>query len=139
MVLKPEALRARILKLEEVVAGLVELADTTPGAGVRDAWAVERGLQLAAEIAFDTGNHILSAHFGVSATDYEDILEQLARRTVISAELRERLRGLGGFRNLLVHHYLRLDPGRVRDRLRAAPDDFTDFAREIARWLDSLA
>jgi len=34
--------------------------------------------QLAAEILLDTGNHILSAHFGESARDYEDVITQLA-------------------------------------------------------------
>ena len=48
-----------------------------------------RGLQLGAEILFDVGNHILSAHFGVSATDYEDIIVQLGSHGVIDASLRE--------------------------------------------------
>jgi len=137
VVLKPEALRARLLKLEEVIAGLVELADAQPHAGIRETWAVERGLHLAAEVVFDIGNHVLSAQFGVSATDYEDILEQMARKAVISGALRARLQGLGGFRNLLVHNYLRLDPQRVREKLTTAEADFTDFALEIRRWLES--
>jgi len=43
---------------------------TATSADPRDAWARERGLQLGAEIVLDVGNHILSAHFGVSAQDY---------------------------------------------------------------------
>jgi uncharacterized protein YutE (UPF0331/DUF86 family) len=46
----------------------------------------------------------------VSAQDYEDILRQLGAGRVISSSLREELAGLGGFRNILVHGYLRLDP-----------------------------
>ncbi|MBI1818212.1 MAG: DUF86 domain-containing protein [Deltaproteobacteria bacterium] len=60
-------------------------------------------LQLGAEIIFDIGNHILSAYFGTSAQDYEDILPQLATRGVIPEALHQRLKGLGGFRNILVH------------------------------------
>jgi len=138
VVLKPEALRARLLRLEEVVSRLDELRATGPGGDFRDAWAVERGLQVAAEITFDVGNHILSARFGVSAANYEDILSGLARHQVLSTELRQRLDGLGGFRNLLVHDYLRLDPDRVRERLQRAPTDFSDFAREVGSWLDSV-
>jgi len=141
VVLRPEALRERILKLEEVVSRLEDLNRTATSAlrtNFRDAWAAERGLQLAAEAAFDIGNHILSAHFGVSANDYEDIIAQLAAHGVLDDDLRTRLKGLGGFRNILVHGYLRLDPDRVADALRRAPLDFTDFARAVRHWLASV-
>lgn len=139
MVLKPEAVRARLLKLEEVISRLEELQSADPAGDFRDAWAVERGLQLASEVVFDIGNHILSAHFGVSAQDYEDILEQLSTRAVIPAELRQQLKGLGGFRNILVHDYLRLDPTAIEEKLRQAPNDFSALAAAIRAWLDSLS
>ncbi len=142
MVLRPEAIRERLLRLEEVVSRLEELGRPDPLAprgGFRDTWAAERGLQLAAEIAFDVGNHILSAHFGVSAKDYEDIVAQLGAVGVIDPSLRERLKGLGGFRNILVHGYLRVDPDRVREALGAAPGQFADFAAAVRQWLGSIA
>jgi uncharacterized protein YutE (UPF0331/DUF86 family) len=101
----------------------------------RDAWVAERGLQLGAEVIFDIGNHVLSAHFGVSPKDYEDIIAQLAAHSVIDEPLRTRLKGLGGFRNVLVHGYLRVDPDRVADYLAKAPADFSDFARQVRDWL----
>src|SRR2546427_12684636 len=121
MVLRPEAVRERLLRLEEVISRLEELRRLDARAlreGFRDAWARERGLQLGAEIILDVGNHILSAHFGVSAQDYEDIISQLGARGVLEPELRARLKGLGGFRNVLVHGYLRLGPARVRPDLQ---------------------
>jgi uncharacterized protein YutE (UPF0331/DUF86 family) len=107
-----------------------------PRRDFRQAWLAERGLQLAAEIALDIGNHILSAHFGVSASDYEDVLTQLAACSVIDADLRERFRGLGGFRNLLVHGYLKLDANRVAEMLAEAPERFSVLARVIRAWLE---
>lgn len=140
MVLRPEAVRERLLRLEEVLSHLEELQreGIDPRGDFRQAWLAERGLQLAAEIALDVGNHILSAHFGVSASDYEDVLTQLARCGVIDPELRERFRGLGGFRNLLVHGYLRLDPNRVAEVLADAPERFSALARAIRAWLPSV-
>lgn len=142
MVLRAEAIRERLLKLEQVVSRLQQLS----ALGQRDlredfrsAWTVERGLQLAAEIVFDTGNHILSAHFAVTAQDYEDILTQLAAQRVLDPALRERLRGLGGFRNILVHGYLTLDADRVADVLSRAPSDFSDFIGAVRRWLSTVA
>ncbi|MFN8642539.1 MAG: HepT-like ribonuclease domain-containing protein [Candidatus Binatia bacterium] len=98
---------------------------TSPGsrplrrASATSGWR-SRGSQLGAEAVLDIGNHILSACFGVSArlVDHEDLVAQLFERCgVIDHALRERLRGLGGFRNILVHDYLRLDPERVRSFL----------------------
>jgi uncharacterized protein YutE (UPF0331/DUF86 family) len=136
VVLRPDAVRERLLRLEEVTSRLeaLRLPDSA-GSDFRDAWAVERGLQLGAEILFDVGNHILSAHFGISAKDYEDIVVQLAAAGVIDGSLREQLKGLGGFRNVLVHGYLRLDPDRIREALARAPRQFSAFALAIRRWL----
>ena len=141
MVLRPEAVRQRLLKLEQAISRLEELGRgdrTLLRTNFREAWAAERGLQLAAEILLDTGNHILSAHFGESARDYEDVITQLAAHSVISEQLRARLKGLGGFRNVLVHGYLDLDPDRVADHLLKAPADFSEFLRAIRVWLANV-
>ena len=141
MVLRPDAVRERLLKLEEVISHLEEIGRLDPATmrlNVRDAWAAERGLQLGAEVIFDIGNHVLSAHFGVSPKDYEDIIAQLAACGVIDDVLRQRLRGLGGFRNILVHGYLRVDPDRVAEMLARAPRDFSAFAHALRHWLERL-
>jgi uncharacterized protein YutE (UPF0331/DUF86 family) len=138
LVLRPDAVRERLKKLEEVIAHLRELGSPEGldlAGDYRDAWVAERGLQLAAEIAFDVGNHILSAHFGTSSTDYEDIIKQLADRGVLSRDLSDRFKGLGGFRNVLVHGYLRIDSRRVAEALARAPEDFSHFSEQIGRWL----
>ena len=142
MVLRPDAIRERLLRLEDVSSRLEELGrldGTQLRESFRDAWAVERGLQLAAEIVFDIGNHILSAHFGKSAQDYEDIVAPLGGVGVISATTLERLKGLGGFRNILVHGYIRIDPDHVIAHLRDAPARFSEFNRDVRRWLISVA
>ena len=141
MVLRPEALRERLLKLEEVISKLQEIGRLDPAAlrmNFREAWGAERGLQVGAEAIFDIGNHLLSAHFGVSPKDYEDIIVQLAAHSVIDEPLRTRLKGLGGFRNILVLGYLRVDPDRVADVLSKAPADFSEFAVAVRRWLGQV-
>jgi len=86
----------------------------------------------------DIGNHILASHFGVSAREYEEIARGLGQRGVLSRELVERLRGLGGFRNLLAHGYMEVDPDKVYDALQRSVADFTDFQREVDGWLATL-
>jgi uncharacterized protein YutE (UPF0331/DUF86 family) len=134
--------RERLLKLEEVISNLESTGTLDANAlrsNFRHAWTAERGLQLGAEAILDVGNHILSAHFGVTAKDYEDIITQLAARAVIDDALREKLKGLGGFRNVLVHGYLRIDPVRVAEHLARAPAHFSEFARQIRGWLSRVA
>ena len=142
MVLRAESVRQRLLRLEETVSGLetvLAARRASPAVGLLDGWAAERGLQIGAETILDIGNHILTAHFGVSPQDYEDIITQLGAQGVIDADLQGRLKGLGGFRNVLVHGYLRIDPARVDAALQRAPVDFRDFARAAQRWLESVA
>lgn len=139
MVLRLDSVRARLAKLEEIITRLSELSAGGVGeTDFRQNWAVERGLQLGSEVLLDLGHHILVAHFGIAPADYGDVLQQLARAGVISDTLRLRLKGLAGFRNLLVHDYLRLDPQRVAEVLAAAPSDFNAFALAVRRFLESL-
>jgi uncharacterized protein YutE (UPF0331/DUF86 family) len=137
--LRVDAVEVRLLRLESVISELMRLGQTAPEQFRREAssmWSVERGLQLGAEILLDVGNHILVAEYGVSSSEYRDIFKRLAERQVISLSLANRLGGLAGFRNILVHDYLDLDPERVLENLRRAPQDFSEFAREIRDWLE---
>jgi len=139
VVLRIEALRERLAKLEEVVTRLREVARVGREDFERDyrhAWLAERGLELGAQAILDIGNHILAGEFGESALEYEEIVRRLGQRGVLSSALTKRLRGLGGFRNILVHGYLRIDPEKVYDALQRSAADFTDFEAEILAWLD---
>lgn len=62
-------------------------------------------------------------------------MKRRAARGVLSGALGERLRGLGGLRNVLVHRHLEIDPGRVHDHLEKALRDFSDFIAEIETYL----
>jgi uncharacterized protein YutE (UPF0331/DUF86 family) len=102
VVVREEALAERLALLRSTVVRLRaaagrELDDDW------DEWALERGLQLAAQALFDVGNHVLAGAFGVRPRDYAEVPPELARKGVITDALARRLEGLAGFRNLLVH------------------------------------
>lgn len=139
MTLRPQVVRERLRKLGEVVENLRRVRDVEREefvASFRHYWLAERGLHLAAEAVFDIGNHVLSGHFNVHATDYENVLQRLAEQGVLSEELREAMRGLGGFRNVLVHAYLEVDEARVYDALQEELPVFDRFAEEIVAFLE---
>jgi uncharacterized protein YutE (UPF0331/DUF86 family) len=137
--LRPSAIRERLRKLREILTNLRELRKVPREefvASYRHYWLAERGLHLAAEAVFDAGNHILSGSFNAHPSDYEDVVEKLAVHKVISWDLRERLRGLGGFRNILVHAYLDIDEGRVYETLRDELEAFELLARDLEAFLE---
>ena len=138
MTLRPRALEARLRRLKEVARRLRryrERGSHRLGEDEDLAWLVERGLHLGCEIVLDTANHVLAGAFGRSSETYEHVLDALAAEAVLSPQLRADLRGLGGFRNVLVHDYLELDPARVAAALERAPEQFDSFANEVHAWL----
>ncbi|QAA76360.1 MAG: hypothetical protein BIP78_0594 [Candidatus Bipolaricaulis sibiricus] len=132
----------RLTKLDGVVAKLAQRADMTRDAYRADTdaqWIIERGLEIGSSIVLDIGNHILAGAFQISVDEYEQIIERLREKDVISAGLHAELRGLGGFRNVLVHAYAKLDPELVYEHYRKALRTFPRFIGEIERWLSSRA
>ncbi len=140
MVLRVDAIEVRLQRLEQVISGLERLGQIDSKELLEDTqkmWSVERGLQLGAEILFDVGSHILVSEFGVSPQEYKEILTRLADRKVVGRKLADGLQGLAGFRNVLVHDYLEVDPEKVLQALTHAPRDFSNFAQEIRTWLEA--
>ncbi len=138
MTLSADRINERLRFLREMVADLEPLRRMPRERLLDDRisiLAAQRGLQLGAEIVFDIVNHILVSVLHRSADDYEDMLVKLDARGVLSQELLRRLTGLGKFRNLLVHAYLRVDPTIVANLVATRLTDFTDFAREIDAFL----
>ncbi len=139
MVFRKESIIERLKKLESVITHLDEKSAKVMKQYRHDLdlqWVVERGLEVASSIIFDIGNHILAGHFKESVEEYEQILHQLAIKKVISNELYESLRGLGGFRNILVHNYLNLDHEIVLEHYKKALELFPRFIAEIHTWLE---
>jgi uncharacterized protein YutE (UPF0331/DUF86 family) len=98
-------------------------------------WAVERGLQLCAQNVLDVATH-LAAGAGRDAPDYASAVDALADLGILPVDFARRFRGVAGFRNVLVHGYLGVDPRRVHELLNAGLDDFVEFARLIESFLE---
>jgi len=139
MVFKKRSVTERLKRLEEVLEKLKKKANVTLEDYQRNTelqWMIERGLELASSAILDIGNHILAGMYGISVDEYEEILEKLCEKAVISAALYQELRGLGGFRNILVHGYLKLNPELVYKHFKKAVSTFPKFIAEIENWLE---
>lgn len=138
MVFKKEIVGERLAFLRETLVELRRHQGISKSDFLSDKtkrWAVEHGLHLAAEAVFDIGNHILVGHFGKRAQNYDRVLRELNLSGVVSDGLVQRFERLGGFRNILVHEYLDVNPEKVFERLQEGLEDFEQFQEEIASWL----
>ncbi len=128
----------RLRKLKEYVEELqpyVRLSLAEYLANKERQRAIERSLQLAAQVCIDIGNYLV-AYYGLQTPDRpENIFAILGREKLITEPLAERMIGLVRFRNILVHGYLVVDPVKVQMALAQDTDLFLEFAQEIEELL----
>lgn len=116
MVYRKESLIKRIEKLKEYCGDIEVYKDLTFEEYIADKkskYAIERLLFLIAENILDFLDHILSANFSILSEGYENILENSYKAGLLDKKMYEEMKGLGGFRNVLAHEYLKLDDGEV--------------------------
>ena len=99
-------------------------------------WTIEHGLQLSIQLIMDMGNHILTAIGENEVEDYTDIIDKLGERKVIPPEFARKIRGMAGFRNILVHEYTDVDLSEVYEVIQNRLEDFEQFAKFIDEYLE---
>ena len=137
MTIRPDVIRRKLLDITTAVAHLRGWLPVTRERLERDQqlrWAVERGLHVAAEGLFDTGAYILTSEFQEAVDEYAQIAVALQARGVLRDATAKRLKGLAGFRNILVHEYARIDLDRIVVGLERL-DDLSAFVEDIEAWL----
>jgi uncharacterized protein YutE (UPF0331/DUF86 family) len=137
--LQREAILARLDTIRHVVDRL-QRHRTTPLdvylADEDEQWIVERGLQRAAEAVLDICGHVAAGLGLRPVEDYTQGVDRLGEAGLLPADFVARFRGIGGFRNVLVHEYLDIDPRRVHEALGHGLDDLLTFAGHIAAYLE---
>lgn len=101
--------------------------------------AIERNLQVAIECVLDIGNHIIAEKGFESPDDNEDIIRILGNEGIVPSDFAESIKGIAGFRNILVHEYTGIDYGLLYNYLVNRLDDFRGFARYISAYLEKEA
>jgi uncharacterized protein YutE (UPF0331/DUF86 family) len=86
--------------------------------------SAERFLQLAIETLNDIGNHIIADDDLGPVQWYSDIPKNLREHGRITSEQHDMWLRMIGFRNLLVHDYLRVDRAKVHAVLQKHLHDF---------------
>ena len=131
--------RARIAKIREYVALLRKIrgmADERRFVGDPLIYGnAERYLQLAIQAVLDVSNHIVADMNLNLPADSKELFDLLARHKIVSVRLSRKLAPMAGFRNLLVHEYLKIDRHRVYRVLQDDLGDFDLFIKAVSKLL----
>jgi uncharacterized protein YutE (UPF0331/DUF86 family) len=138
--LRDTAIRIKLREMTESVDMVKEHLPDSPDL-FRQLGIVKDGIykriEYAVESVFDVCA-ILNAdlHLGVPGTD-ENILDNLVQHEVLAPEMRQNLKAMKGFRNIVVHRYGAIDDTLAFSILKKHIDDFSLFRQEIERFLQS--
>ncbi|HSB78234.1 MAG TPA: DUF86 domain-containing protein [Candidatus Methylomirabilis sp.] len=102
-------------------------------------WAVEHGLQMAAQCVLDICNHVVSDVSGERPANYRELILAAGRLGLLPEGFARRFSGLAGFRNVLIHEYAKVDASEVYRNLRDGLADFDRFADFVRLYLERTA
>ncbi len=128
----------KLSELEEYSGQLKEYANVTIEQYSRD-WkvqrVVERTLQMMIEICVDVAGHIISDRgYRVPAT-YADTFRVLYENGMLNKGLFETMEKIAKFRNIIVHHYDKVDTDIIIGILRRDLNDFSAYKDAIINIL----
>lgn len=95
----------------------------------------ERYFHLAIEVLLDVGKILIVTEKLERPDENQEIFVALNKRGILSDNLTEQLVGIANFRNILVHEYGKIDREIVYSKLQKNLDNFTDFKKEVAKYL----
>jgi uncharacterized protein YutE (UPF0331/DUF86 family) len=129
----------KLAELEEYLRQIKEYANVNVEQYSKD-WRiqriVERTLQMMIESCADIAGHIISDRGYRVPTSYADTFRVLYEKEILTKDLFDTMEKMSKFRNMIVHHYDRIDPEIVVTILRKDLDDFLAFKNLIINLLN---
>jgi uncharacterized protein YutE (UPF0331/DUF86 family) len=131
----------KLAELEQYLLQINEFSDITTAEYSSD-WKtqriVDRTLQMMIETCLDIAGHIISNEGYRVPESYADMFNVLQENAIIPEALLDALNKMAKFRNIVVHHYDKIDPGIVITILRNNLGDFNRFKTAIVTYLKVL-
>ena len=139
MVISREVINTRLKRLEKALQVLQQSNNVPYDELVSNdvlLSAVERNFQIAIECILDIGNHLIAEKGLETPDDNESIIRILGNEGILPHDFAVRMKGVAGFRNVLVHEYTGIDYRLLYDYLVNRLNDFRKFAEYISRHLE---
>lgn len=124
----------KFAELEEYLEQIKEYSDITLEEYSED-WKIqriiERTLQMMIEICVDVASHIISDMGYRVPKSYADTFRVLHEENILEKELFETMENMAKFRNIVVHHYDKVDTAIVVNILKRYLGDFLNYRNAI--------
>jgi len=131
----------KIGKLKEYVGELRKAKDITwekYQKDIRDRAFVERYIHIAIQNVFDIANHIISYQGWKEPDTYREYFSVLASHGVLPDEKVADFQNMASFRNMLVHHYEKIDNEVVFGIFKNKLGDFDLFCEFILKYVKKM-
>ena len=99
--------------------------------------ATERRIQLVIQACMDIASHIV-AQMALEKPKKEnkEVFTILAKHSILTPSIADRLSLMAGMRNILVHDYLEVDTRKIFNVISHDLKDIEEFVVEVQRFLD---
>lgn len=134
-----QVIERHLQNMEEALANLGRYRDLSLEEFEKDLsliWIAEKGLQILIQNLLDIGAHLLASEIRNDWDDYGEIILKLGQHGIIPRDFSEKIQGMAGLRNILIHEYLRVDVSKIYDLLKNPMGDFTDFMSYVQSYLE---
>lgn len=129
-----ETMLNRLKLLEENVNELLEFKKRYTVKDIKTdkpkEWALRYGLLESIQIVIDISCHLTTRYNLGSPATYSECIELLRKYKYIDEPLADRLTGMVGLRNILVHEYISVEAEKLYGLL-SNMDDFKEFANKV--------
>lgn len=136
--LDPDSVQGKLAAMEPLIDRLGRLAGASGDdlrADLDRRLIAERLLTVLVETAVGVNGHIATTTGHQLTGDYRSTFGAAAAAGAISDDLARRLAPSTGLRNRLAHRYGEVDLDIVAAAIPQAHDDFSEYVRQVARWL----
>lgn len=124
----------RLKLLEENINGLIEFKNRHTLADIRSdkskEWALRYGLLESLQIVVDISCHLTAKYNLGNPSTYAECIDILKKYKYLDEKLANKLMGMVGLRNILVHEYITVDINKLYGLLNNIKD-FKEFVDKI--------
>ncbi|MBW1852228.1 MAG: DUF86 domain-containing protein [Deltaproteobacteria bacterium] len=134
-----EVILRKIKRLQEYVNALRQAKDITWEKyrnNIRDRAFVERYVHIAIQSVFDISNHIISYEGWKEPDTYREIFAILASHGVLPEDRVYDFQNMASFRNMLVHHYEKIEDELVFGIFKNKLGDFDLFQKMVLEYIN---
>lgn len=98
-------------------------------------YAAERLIELTVEMAIDINFHIIKETTSIPPKDFKESFLELGKMKILPQNFAKRISASAGLRNLLVHHYVKVDLQKLYKDLKSGINDYEKYCTYIKKFI----